>query len=146
MAIWPILMNWQTISSILTPAAQCFGAKVDIQDLARRFLATWTGSLLAALVIAAIVAHILYNTWKIGRSVVLNTWSTKCSVSEDLLIHDCLIKWLAKHPSADYLKEFTVPPLKDDTDEEHEGVDFPRDDKTMDIKELVAKAVSYELP
>lgn len=100
MAIWPILMNWQTISSTLLPAAQCVGAQLDLQDLTRRFLNTWNGYLLTAAVLIGAFLHLLHNSWKVGRSLVLSTWSTKCSIPEDSTQYDVLIGWISKHPAS----------------------------------------------
>lgn len=146
MAIWPILMNWQTISSVLSPAAQCFGSQIDYQDLVRRFLNTWSGFLLAAVVLIATFLHVLHKAWKIAYTVVLNNWSTKCIIPEYSSHYDRLLHWLSEHPSAQSLTQFSTPTDDDDRFDDQEeakkGVDFAVGDKLLDINQLIIKAVS----
>lgn len=145
MAIWPILMNWKVISSTLFPMAQCFGSQIDFQDLARGFLATWTGFFLAALILIGTIVHVLYSTWKTCRLLVLNNWSTKCTISEDSAQYERLTSWLAKHPAALSLTEFKALDDGDDEADVAAGIDFADGEQTLDIRQLKVKTVSQFL-
>lgn len=145
MAIWQIFMNWESISSSFFPIARCFTSQMDFQEHAQRFLGTWTGSLLAAAVLAAASLHILYNVWKIIRDFVLNSWSTKCSISENSVHYDRLVQWISKHPCSRSLTQFVAPNFDDAIEEPEAGVEFDRGQDILDVKQLLARTVSYHI-
>lgn len=145
MAIWQIFMNWESISSNFVPMAKCFTSQIDFQEYAQRFLATWTGSLLATAVLAAAFLHLLYNAWKVTRDFVLKNWSIKCSISEDSVHYERLVKWISKHPASQSLTEFVAPNSDDAIKEPEAGVDFTSEKEILDVKQLMTKTVSYQI-
>lgn len=141
LAIWPILMNWQLISSSVSPIIQCMGSQIDFQDVLRRFLQTWTGFLLTGTVLSIVVLHLLYNAWKSGSSLVLSSWSANCSISEDSVYHKQLKNWLSKHPVSESLTSFAAPEDDRDEDAAKTGIDFSGDSGSLDVHQLMLKAV-----